>query len=75
MPYRDPQLQVTENDLRFVKINPDAEMFLYKPWRLKGYFQFKVIINVLVSRFRFIYIPTGYVMGINILILALDVKI
>ena len=31
-------IQVTENDLGFVKINPDAEKFLYKPWETKGLF-------------------------------------
>ena len=28
--------------------------FLYKPWRPKGYFQFEIIINVLIGSFRFI---------------------
>ena len=31
-----------------------ADIFLYKP---KGFFQFEVVINVLVSSFRFIWIP------------------
>ena len=36
-------------------INPyNAEIFLYKPWRPKGFFQFEIIINVLVSFFPFI---------------------
>ena len=35
----------------------NAEIFLYKPWRPKGYCQFGIIINVLVSCFRFIWIP------------------
>ena len=31
-------------------MNPyNAELFLYKPWRLKGYFQFEIIINVLIG--------------------------
>ena len=29
----------------------------YKEWRPKGYFQFEIIINVLVSSFRFTWIP------------------
>ena len=36
----------------------NTEIFLYKPWRPKGFFQFKTIINVLVSSFRFFLIPT-----------------
>ena len=32
----------------------NAELFLYKPWRPKGYFQFEIVINVLVSSFRII---------------------
>ena len=37
-------------------------IILYKPWRPKGYFQFKIFINVLVSSFWFIWIPVlwGY---------------
>ena len=27
------------------------DYFLYKPWRPKGFFQFEIIINVLVSSF------------------------
>ena len=34
---------------------------LHKPWRPKGYFQFEIIINVLVSSFRFIGIPMLWV--------------
>ena len=30
--------------------------YRYKPWKPKGFFQFKIIINVLVSSFRFIWI-------------------
>ena len=33
-----------------------AGIFLYKPWRPNGLFQFEIIINVLVSSFRFIQI-------------------
>ena len=31
-----------------------AELFLYNPWKSKGFFQFESIINVLVVSFRFI---------------------
>ena len=34
------------------------QRFLYKPWGLQGYFQFDIIINGLVSSFRFIYDST-----------------
>ena len=34
---------------------------LYKPWGPKSYFQFKIIINVLVSFVRFILIPMSWV--------------
>ena len=41
-------------------INPynmyNDELFLYKPRRLKLFFQFEIIINVLVSSFQFIWI-------------------
>ena len=36
---------------------------LYKPQRPKGYFQFEIILNVLVSSFRFIWIPMLWVYG------------
>ena len=35
----------------------NAELILYKSWRPKGYFQFDIIIDVLVSSFWFIWIP------------------
>ena len=36
-------------------VNANAELFLCKPWRVKLlFFQFEIIINVLVSSFRFI---------------------
>ena len=35
---------------------------LYKPWRPKGYFQFEININVLVTSLRFIWY---YVMGLR----------
>ena len=38
--------------------NPDrTKIFLYKQWRTKGFFQFEIITNVLVSSFHFIWIP------------------
>ena len=41
--------------LKYLTINfHNAEIFMYKQWRPKGFFQFKIIINVLVSSFRFI---------------------
>ena len=39
----------------------NAEIYLYKTWRQKGYFQFEIIMNVLVSSFRFIWIPMLWV--------------
>ena len=37
---------------RYEPFNPfDAEIPLCKPWRPKGFFQFEIIINVLVSSF------------------------
>ena len=46
-------------------INPyNAELFLkFKPWRPKGFFQFEIIINVLVSSFRL----NTYVMVLRLL--------
>ena len=35
----------------------NAELFLYKPWRPKGSFQFEIIINGSLISFRFIWIP------------------
>ena len=35
----------------------NSVIFLYKPWRPKDFFQFEIIINVLVSSFCFIWIP------------------
>ena len=41
-------------------INPyNAEIYLYKPWRSKCYFQFKIIRNGLVSSFRFNSLSAG----------------
>ena len=35
----------------------------YKPWRPKSFIHFEIIINVLVSSFRFIWIPMLWVCG------------
>ena len=44
--------------------NPlSAEIFLYKPWRSKGCFQYQIILNVLVRSFRFIWIRMLWVYG------------
>ena len=52
------RLVVDEGDngkFRTERFNPyNAELFLFKPWRLKGFFQFEIITNALVSSFRFI---------------------
>ena len=36
---------------------------VYKPWRPKGYFQFEIFSNILVSSFRFIWILMLWVYG------------
>ena len=36
-----------------VPFNTQCNFFQWKPWRLKGYFQFKINLNVLVSSFWF----------------------
>ena len=41
----------------------NAELFLSKPWRLKGVFQLWIIINVSVISFLFIWIPVLWVYG------------
>ena len=38
----------------------NADILLYKPWRPKGFFQFEIIINVLVYSVRFIWILLCY---------------
>ena len=38
-------------------------ILLYKPWRPKGFFQLKIIRNVFVSAFWFIWIPMLWVYG------------
>ena len=44
-----------------VIINPyNAGLFLYKPLETKGFFQLEIIINVLVSSFRFIRVYGQY---------------
>ena len=48
--------------LKYTLNSYKAGIFLYKQWKLKGFFQFEIIINDLVSSFRFIGIPVlwGY---------------
>ena len=41
----------------------NAELFFFNPWRLKGFFQFEIILNVLVGSLRFIWIPMLWVYG------------
>ena len=41
----------------------NAEIFVYKPWKQKGFFQFEIIINVLFSSFCFIWIPMLWMYG------------
>ena len=52
---RNSRLVVDEEDygkFRIERVNPySAELCLFKPWRPKGYFQFDIIINDLVSSF------------------------
>ena len=52
--------------------NPyNAEILLYIPWRPKGFFQFEIIINVLVGSYYFIWIAVLWVYGhYNFLILS-----
>ena len=50
----------------YVYINTyNAELFLYITMEAKGFFQFKIIINVLVSSFHYIRIPGTYVIGLR----------
>ena len=42
---------------------PQSWIFLYKPWRPKGFIQFEIIINVLVGSFWFILILMLWVYG------------
>ena len=45
-------------NLKLVSINPySAELILYKSWRPKGFNEFEIIMNVLVSFLWFIWIP------------------
>ena len=39
----------------------NADIFLYKPWKPKYFFQYEIIINVLISSSRFIWIPMFWV--------------
>ena len=49
-------VRLTDNSVAIaVHINLyNAQIFLYKSWRPKGFFHFDIIINVLVSSFCFI---------------------
>ena len=53
--------QDRQQDVRFNTYND--EIFLYKPWNRKGFFQFEITINGLVSSFWFIWIPMLWVYG------------
>ena len=56
-------------------INPwNAKIYLYKSWKPKGCVQFKIIINVLVSSFRFIWIPMLRVYGHYVFFFFLSVQ-
>ena len=47
-----------------IRVNPSgAEIFLNKQWRSKVFFQFDILINILVSFFRSIWIPMLWVYG------------
>ena len=52
----------------------NTECFLYKPWRLKVFIQFEIIINVLFSFFWFIWIPMLEESTANVNILILSVQ-
>ena len=41
----------------------NAELFLFKPWRLKGFFQFQTIMNGSAGSFWFIWISKLWVYG------------
>ena len=43
--------------------NPYNTDFFFKSMETKGFFQFEIIINVLVSFFRFIWIHMSWVYG------------
>ena len=45
------QILTTKVDPRAVRVKSE-EMFLYKPYRPKGFFSLEIIINVLVSSFQ-----------------------
>ena len=47
---------------RRAAFNPyNAKIFLFKPWRLKIFFKFEIIMNVLVTSFQFIWTPMLWV--------------
>ena len=54
----------------------NAGIFLYKPWRPKGFFQFEIIINVLVSSasFEYTYLCYEYVAIINIFSAGIGIR-
>ena len=61
-PYVSVYGLVLDDLTRRCQLNPyNAEIFVYKAWRSKGFFQFKIIINVLVSSFWVIWIPMLWV--------------
>ena len=48
----------------YILVNPyNADIFVYKPWQPKFFFQFEIILNFLVSSFRFIWIPMLWFSG------------
>ena len=47
----------------FITLTLKALNYFIKPWRPKVFFQFEIIINVLVSSSRFIWIPMLWVYG------------
>ena len=60
--YSDGGLSEGRRALIQWRSNPyNAKICLYHPWRPKGFDHFEIIINVLVSSFRFIWIPMFWV--------------
>ena len=55
--------KITQEGFFACSFSYSAEIFLYKPWRLKGFFQFEIIINVLNSFSRSIWIPMSWIYG------------
>ena len=51
-------LHIEVHVLYIRSVNPfNAELYLFKPWRLKVFCQFEITIIVLFSSYRFIWIP------------------